>query len=490
MKKIVTMLLALVLLLALTACGEPAATTGAQAPSTAAPTQPTAAPTEPTILPEEPTTPPTEPVTPPTEPVTPPTEPATPPATEPVHVHTYGPWEVDKDSHWQLCTDCGDISEGKHSANNDRGLCKTCGAEIWEDYDGSVVVEMYDEHDNCTLYQQYDVDGSLLHDSVYEHTYNEAGHILSTKEYYFGELFCESEYTYISEDEYYTSKDTTYWEDGTKEYCEYDTFGSPVVDIIYDTDGQVLYNGRYAYTYDDNGNVLVQENYEDDVLVSKYEYAVYEEADDYYTYLAKETTYNADGSYVVVEYDENYNIISESYFDADGNPVDSTSKFDAALCAPLFGTWQGEYLLDGALMGVTTDIRMEITTTFNDQGEMVTKMVMNREDMKAATMESMYLAYEAYGMSKAEIDAMFLSQIGMSVSDYVDAYLDTDEAKAQLSQEAIQVYYVEGDQIYAGDSWTSYMEPAQFKLEGETLTLASYDEDMGEITYVLTKVVA
>ena len=48
-------------------------------------------------------------------------------------------------------------------------------------------------------------------------------------------------------------------------------------------------------------------------------------ADGWMTYLKKEIHYFEDGSKTVIEYDENWNIVSQKQFDADGNEIEAPS---------------------------------------------------------------------------------------------------------------------------------------------------------------------
>lgn len=401
------------------------------------------------------------------------------------HMSSSG-WNVDLNNHWQVCGDCGD-SFGTEAHTLEDGWCTVCAAEFYtfdmNDTDYTAVC-IYDDQGNTVLELQYNADGILEISLRREYTYDASGNVLVLKEYTDDALSYEVEYAPDADGIPCAVKDTIYWEDGSKEYCEYDQNGSPLLMISYDADGQVLYHNRYAYTYDAEGNILTQKNYENDILVSEYEYAVYADVDYSYTYTVKETIYYEDGSKLILEYNENFEIISESYFDAEGNPADHSSKFDPALCQPLYGNWQGQWAMDGAIFGVSFDIRYNMTMSFDDQGNMLTSMTVNEEDIKALTVEMIYATYGDFGMTRAEIDAYFQSEIGMTVAEYADQSLQEDETALQPTQEA-NVYYVEGDQLYAGSSWTAYMEPIQFALEGDTLTLTYVDDYLSSTVYTL-----
>lgn len=108
LRRIMSLMLVLVMMLSLVACVDPAPTTeptqNMQGPTTAPTTAPTTPPTEPTTPPTEPTTPPTEPTTPPTEPTTPPTEPTEPPVDP--NALVYELTQEDVDAYYTTLAEC------------------------------------------------------------------------------------------------------------------------------------------------------------------------------------------------------------------------------------------------------------------------------------------------------------------------------------------------------------------------------------------------
>lgn len=114
LRRLLSLVLTLALLMSLAACGTPAPTTGApttvptQATTLPATTAPTTIPTEPTTVPTEPTTVPTEPTTVPTEPTTAPTEPVEP---EPdPNALVYELTQEDVDEFYRLLTALEDLA--------------------------------------------------------------------------------------------------------------------------------------------------------------------------------------------------------------------------------------------------------------------------------------------------------------------------------------------------------------------------------------------
>lgn len=467
MKKILSLALMLILVLSLAACETTPPTTGGNPSAT---TQPTTPSTTSTTAPKQPTKPTTAP-------------------TSPVHVHTPNEqWLVDKADHWQVCTDCGErMNESAHTL--EYGFCTQCEAEVYiSDYDGSATVYLYDAQGNSIFALEYDVDGNLLCTYTWEYTYDEAGNTLSMKQYADGVLNYEETYSLSADGEFYfAAKSTYYAEDGSTEYNEYDQWGNTTLWICYDAEGAMAFSARYEYIMDNEGNILNCKTYAEDVLTFEQEYTLVEDPDGYYSYCSRDITYYDDGSRLITEYDENSEVLSEVYLDSNGNPVDHSTKFNTELCAPLFGQWYCAYTVTSEESGIATDVRAEISLFFSEDGQLSSCLILNKEDMKLASMELMYTIYESSGITRDQVDAMFQAEYGMSLEAYVELYLESEEGRASWFQESDQVYYVEGDKIYAGNSWNTVMEPVQFILDGDTLTLINYNEETGE-SLVLTRV--
>lgn len=462
MKKFLAIAFVLCLLLTMAACEKDAPTTGAPSVPT---TQPTEKPTQPTTAPTAPTTAPTEPTTAPTE---------------PVHVHApNASWLMDKDNHWQLCEECGEtINESAHTL--DAGFCTQCEAEIFvNNMDGSTSVYVYDAFGNTTFSLEYDSEGNLLFTYNWEYTYDDAGNMLTETEYTDGAISYYAEYALDSEGLPYTAKVFTFFEDGTSDYQEYDQWLNNTLWISYNADDTVLFSIRNEFTCDDNGNVLYQKTYEDDVLTSESEYTFMEGEFGAYTYCSKEITYFEDGSKLITEYDEFYEIISEVFIDANGNPVDHSGKFDPEACAPLFGVWEGNVLMDGDMMGMAglegfdgLSMQVFIRVTFKPDGTMQFLFEIDPDSLLDFMVEFFYKSYETeFGMNRDEADAQLQQEMGMTVREYVQMMLSSGAMDEQFRQEMNMVYYVENGKIFAGESWTNQMEPLPFTLDGDTLTL-------------------
>lgn len=290
------------------------------------------------------------------------------------HSHTQSAsWEADSTGHWKVCGGCDEkLQAGDHTLN-DASRCTVCFSDVM-DWGDSVSVYTYDGHENPIRMAEYDADGKLLTETVYEYEYDNDGNLKNTKEYIDGFFNSESEYT-VSEGESILTKFTQYNEDGSKFYNEYDDNGNVVkmIDydangnvnlqtvsqyaqnddgewyetagtetyadgtkieaeyneyshnisrVIYDADGTVASTETWEYTYDDNGLKLTEKTYVDGVLNEEMIYKTVTQDGGSYTYPETITTYHEDGSKTVCVYNENDELVRETEYDADGNVVE------------------------------------------------------------------------------------------------------------------------------------------------------------------------
>lgn len=452
-------------------------------------------------------------------------EPTDPEPTDPEPpVHTCqaeGSWQVDLNNHWKLCQ-CGEIVDAQ-AHEMEENVCTVCSAEIFSnDFTGDTYLWMYDENGMVLSELLYSADGTLRSSLSWEYGFDDNGELLWEKEYMDGLLY--RHYTYdayghIVTEDYYAEDgsveeayryDWVYDADGDpvskKEYCNdvlyYEgTFhpelgqSYPEEEIWYGEDGS---RERYEYTYDDNGNVLLEVRYEDDVLAYKCYYVVESTIYGEWSYPAQEYAYNEDGSYTLTEYDPEGEILRQENYDAEGNLINNQGKFDPEVCAPLFGTWYGTFTMNAAdmgLEGVEGSIDLNVVMVLDELGNMTMYTTVDTQafmDFMVPLQEEMIYQMLAQSMgedcTREEMDAIFQSQYGMSIHDYVVMMVGQMDVEEMMNQETVGVYYVEGDIFYSGDSWAGFMEPSQFTLEGDTLTLTAEVPDLDmEMTLVLTR---
>ncbi len=363
-------------------------------------------------------------------------------------------WLVDRENHWHLC-ECGEIIErAAHTVTDE--VCTGCEAQVSKMNDGTVVVYQFDEHENALLNVIYKPDGTITYKQIGEFTYNDDGMLLS---------------------EFYTKY--AKFEDGRESTSTL----------------------REDYTYDQKGNRLTEKQYEDGKLTYECEFSLDADGEEY---TSKDIYYEEDGSKVVKEYDEEYNVLSEVWYDANGNVIDQSQKFDAEACKDLFGTWSGEIDLTEMIIDETLDEGMTlpdgfdypcnavITFVFKNDGTCHAQMTVDPQQFKTMmielAVEAVYLSAEEQGMTRKQADEVFESTMGMNIREYVETSFAENEEDlgAELNDSYDGVYYVADGKIYMGDSWDQPLEGGAYTLEGDTLKLIDPELEM-ELT--LTRVV-
>ncbi len=189
--------------------------------------------------------------------------------------------------------------------------------------DGSKAYTEYDEYGYSSKYVYYDESGNAVATTTYENTYDENGNRTSLKEYEDGVLLNETffENVKVTEDgfSYYISetvKRIFYESDGSKSEVKY-VNDSPVEEIVYDASGAEI--SKTLYTNDDEGNNIFSKTYENGVLVREATYALY--SDGWGSYKQFVTEYESDGSKTVYEYDEYFSIKTVTKYDANGKII-------------------------------------------------------------------------------------------------------------------------------------------------------------------------
>lgn len=243
---------------------------------------------------------------------------------------------------------------------------------------GSSIVE-FDEYGSCVHTVTYDADGAVIYENFAEYTYDEEGWILYTKEsvYFDGVLSAEHEYNqyndevldvFYNEDgsvsfgsrteyeydergnrlsmkvydvvtgrltresayavkkidgweENYEATEICYEEDGSKYVYEYDERGNELTETVYNAEGKIEVVYRSEYEFDDEGNVLLHDRYENERLHLVVQYDVIETEEWSCHYEKIRTEIYEDGSMYICEYDEEGNEVSAGLFDQDGNPL-------------------------------------------------------------------------------------------------------------------------------------------------------------------------
>lgn len=230
------------------------------------------------------------------------------------HTHAAsGGWSCDLENHWQTC-ECGEqINTAAHTL--EEGFCTDCGCEIAIYEDGTAMLICYNEGGDLTRLVFYAADGSIESEDRVEYTHDDNGNLVNQKTYTNDQLSCEYEFSLTETGETYLSKDIYYYEDGSRDSSTYDEKENVLTSYSYDANGTVVFGCEYLY--DANGICIGDKTYEGSRLVSEQAFQLDKEGNQT---TAKHISYNADGSYNCIEYDEYGNEVLEGYYDATGTP--------------------------------------------------------------------------------------------------------------------------------------------------------------------------
>ena len=257
-------------------------------------------------------------------------------------------WDSDLTSHWQICEECGEIvKHGEHKLNS-IGNCSICGATVYED-DDFAVVYINDDMGNLIKDLMYDGQRNVIQVRTYEYEYDENGNVVKSSEYYDGVLSREDYYTitdegsvleksiYSTDDgrvytdfyslnsngEFYVSTNIQENQDGEIiAIVEYDEMDRTTKLTTYATETSDQGSTRVItleeeYTYNEKGERIASTTYQDGVLLSV---ETYKYLEDGYMYTDTFTMYsNYNGTKTVLVFDEDYNVISSTTYDANGN---------------------------------------------------------------------------------------------------------------------------------------------------------------------------
>ncbi len=289
------------------------------------------------------------------------------------HTHTpEGEWLADAQEHWKRCSQCEERTEVRKHTLDELSKCTVCNSEVLL---GSsfASVYTYDDRNNLVRVADYDLEGNLTDEMIYENEYDAQGNVTVITEYEDGRLVSVSEYalrngqsevvnyTYYDENgtkltneydengnvsmlidydaegrevlrtqsshaqdaegQWYESECTETYADGRVIKIQYDVQGSATSRMTYEADGTLSSNETWEYTYYDNNFVHTEKAYDNGVLVKEIVYQTVEESGYSYNFAEAITTYYEDGTYGVCTYNEYDELITETFYDADGNVI-------------------------------------------------------------------------------------------------------------------------------------------------------------------------
>lgn len=155
-----------------------------------------------------------------------------------------------------------------------------------------------------------------------------------------------------------------------------------------------------------------------------------------------------------------------------------------ALEEAIIGTWTVEINFTEEMLGLDgmSIEGIPVTFTFNDEGEVTLgfsdeSAEILEEKMLVMMTDMVYAEMEAEGMSRDEIDELFETYYGMSVSDYmVDALKEFGVSDMLAEIEETSEYEVDGDKLTIdGTEMTA-------EVKGDKLTITECEDDFwGEV---------
>ena len=164
----------------------------------------------------------------------------------------------------------------------------------------------------------------------------------------------------------------------------------------------------------------------------------------------------------------------------EGEKINTDPRFTTAATAAVQGKWVCEAPLtaeDLGLVGFEGELNMLMIMDLGNDGTFGIRFDVSDAEafnnaMTDYLVDALYAEFEAEGMSKEEADEAMQLAYGMDVKGYAAAAMSSMGVSELLGLADIQmVYYVAGDEIFLGASWTEEMTPAKYVLEGDTLTL-------------------
>lgn len=173
-----------------------------------------------------------------------------------------------------------------------------------------------------------------------------------------------------------------------------------------------------------------------------------------------------------------------------GDKLGVNSRFDPTTCQGLIGNWKAEFVMDFTeydAPGVTEP--MTITIQFSDNGIMT--YTASYEDparlahtltLAAVDMICDMMAAQM-GMDEAAVEAMYQSNYGMSIYDYMSEKV-IPSVMDPLATTYTHMYYVEDGVVYHAEDWGQEELPMSFQLTDGKLVVEFEEFGVIEFTQV------
>ncbi len=175
----------------------------------------------------------------------------------------------------------------------------------------------------------------------------------------------------------------------------------------------------------------------------------------------------------------------------EGDRIITDPRFTTEACKALFGTWKGEYVIDGRQELELLELELPdeenleytayMTYTFCNDGTFQIHISFEAESyfrvVRLVSIEMLYDQYAQQGMNREQADAYHFNMTGMNVAAAVDAQIAGANIR-DYDQALEMVYYVQGSKIYAALTWDDEMEPEEYTLRDGKLYMVEDDMEM------------
>lgn len=192
----------------------------------------------------------------------------------------------------------------------------------WAYGDDGSMAYTYDDSGNPLSEIHYKPDGSLIVEYAYENVYDHSDNLIQIRTFTNGKLTQETEYVHGTDPDggsWTRSGKTTYYNpDGSKLVYDSDLESTWSTEITYDANGKVTHELRYEYLYNENGDSIGSRGYENGRLFTAYDTLLDKNGE---AVGVLNTEYREDGSKIVYEYDQNFDLVSEMNYAPDGSII-------------------------------------------------------------------------------------------------------------------------------------------------------------------------
>lgn len=230
-------------------------------------------------------------------------------------------WEGDMESHLRHCI-CGETQESSAHIFED-GICSICAAEVVTFDDGETWLSIYNEYGDTTIEICSDADGNITVSVRNVYSYDDAGNIVSKAVYEFDRLTYEALYALGYDGWFHEKEETIYNEDGTKESIAYDFYTQETRQVFYDSEGNLTKVYRFDNAYDEEGHLIHQKTYENEVLTEENEYSLNSKSQ---RYVSRRTCYFDDGTKQIQEFNEHGAEVMNTLYNSEGTVIDETVR--------------------------------------------------------------------------------------------------------------------------------------------------------------------